>query len=341
MKHIFYILFIILFVCCNKQTKTDKIQIKRDSIVNIKNRIKEIKIDSILFSSISKPYLISDFLLIADFKAHDECIHIFNKNNFHYVKSFAYTGPGPDEITRLGYVGINEMRREIELTDLGKQEIYYYNLDSLLYNNLYTPSKKSKIIGEKLIHYYQYIDTITKMGLILTPNGTSNYSVSVGTQNTLNREFKTMPYTHPYVNNKRVYFDVSPQKEMYVECYQGQDLMSICSIDGTLKYNIYGGYDWKENQKGRKEYYRPVRIVGDKIFALYLNNAGIINHPTKGLIGNTATQFLVFDLSGDYLFTLETEYHITNFCYDESNNRLILACNDDIQFGYLSLKDIP
>lgn len=337
---IIFCLYFVFFASCKKQIGTEKIQTERNNIINVKNKIKEIKTDSILLSSISKPYLISDYLLIVDFKAYDECVHIFNKNDFHYIKSFAYAGPGPEEITRLGYVGINEMCNEIELTDLGKQQIYYYNLDSLLHYKLYTPSKKQKIIGEKLLHYYQYINITTRMGLILTPNGSSNYNVSVGTQNTLSREFKAMPYTHPYINNKRVYFDVSPKKGIYVECYQGQDLMSICSIDGTLKYNIYGGHNWKENQKGRKEYYRPVHFVGDKIFALYLNDAGIINHPAKGQIGNTATKFLVFDLSGNYLYTLETEYHITNFCYDESNNRLILACNDDIQFGYLNLKEI-
>ncbi len=340
MKNILHILLLLSLISCVQKESTEKMQTERNNIIYVKDKIKEIKIDSLLFSSLSKPYLCSDYLLIADYKAYDECVHIFDKNDFHYITSFAYTGMGPDEITRLGYVGINEAHREIELTDLGKQQIYFFNLDSVLDDKSYVSRKKSKIIGEKLLHNYQYIDNDIRMGLILTPSGTSNYSVTVGTQDIHSGKFKAMPYTHPSVNNKRVYFDVSPKEKIYVECYQGQNLMTICSINGALKYNIYGGHSWKENQQGRKEYYRQTRFVGNKIFALYLDDLGIINHPGNGPVENQATKFLVFDLTGNYLATLETGYHILTFCYDESNNRIILACNDDIQFGYLDLNEI-
>ena len=52
---------------------------------------------------------------------------------------------------------------------------------------------------------------------------------------------------------------------------------------------------------------------------------------------NPATKFLIFDLNGNHLKTLETDYHIVRFCYDEDHNRLIMSLNEDIQFAYLDL----
>ena len=43
---------------------------------------------------------------------------------------------------------------------------------------------------------------------------------------------------------------------------------------------------------------------------------------------------------GEYIKTLKVGYHITGYCYDKENHRLILDLNDDIQFGYLDLEGI-
>lgn len=52
------------------------------------------------------------------------------------------------------------------------------------------------------------------------------------------------------------------------------------------------------------------------------------------------TSLLVFNLEGDYLKTLNVGYRIMYFCYDKENNRILMALNDEIQFGYLSLEKI-
>lgn len=53
-----------------------------------------------------------------------------------------------------------------------------------------------------------------------------------------------------------------------------------------------------------------------------------------------STAFLVFDLDGNYLQTLETGYNISYFCYDNDNNRILMSLNDNIQFAYLDLDGI-
>lgn len=52
------------------------------------------------------------------------------------------------------------------------------------------------------------------------------------------------------------------------------------------------------------------------------------------------TVLMVFNLNRITLKTLETEYKLSDFCYDEDNNRLILFLNDEIQFAYLDLDGI-
>lgn len=44
----------------------------------------------------------------------------------------------------------------------------------------------------------------------------------------------------------------------------------------------------------------------------------------------------MFNLNGSYIQTLE--YGISDYCYDEKNNRIIMSLDDEnLQFAYLSL----
>ncbi len=52
------------------------------------------------------------------------------------------------------------------------------------------------------------------------------------------------------------------------------------------------------------------------------------------------TKFLVFDMNGNYIQTIETKCQILNFCYDEKNNRIIMSLDDDMQFAYLDLSGL-
>lgn len=341
MNKYIYILLVAIFWGCTENSKTKKYQYSRNNTINVKDKIKNIEIDSLTLNTSCSLYIIDKYLLIVDYKSYDYLISIFDKNKFHYITSTAYRGQGPGEITNIGYIGIDNAHRQFNVSDYGKQTVFCYNLDSVLTNPSYIPSKKLNIYGDKALEQYKYINDTTCIGLIFEPISVSDFKLSVGTQNMNTGEFKLMPYTHPNIEKKRVYFDASLKHNIYIECYTGQNLITICTLDGILKYNIYGGKNWKDNQGKRHiEYFQQVTLAGDKIIALYLNDNGYIKDPAKGIVGNLATKFLVFDLNGDYITTLETGYHICHFCYDETNNRIILNMNDDMQFGYLDLEGL-
>jgi len=101
----------------------------------------------------------------------------------------------------------------------------------------------------------------------------------------------------------------------------------------AMKYNIYGS-DWDTETHGI-DYYGYVRFCNNRIVALYSGEKSFKDgksvYPTK---------FIVFDLEGNYLKTLETGYQIIDFCFDKDNHRLIMGMDDDIQFAYLDVGEL-
>lgn len=119
---------------------------------------------------------------------------------------------------------------------------------------------------------------------------------------------------------------------IYVECYSHHDLMSICTLNGELKCNIYGDR-WDSRTSNKIHHYGFVVFCKDKIIASYSggNNFSDEYYPTK---------FLVFDLNGNYIQTIETEYRIIDFFYDKENNRLIMSLDDEMQLAFLDLNGL-
>ena len=98
-----------------------------------------------------------DYLIIGDYKSSDKLIHIFDKNDFSYLASTAYVGQGPNEITVMGHIGIDEERHCFYVSDHGKQKIYSYDIDSVFANSDYVPTVKTEMNMTRFPDKYQYI----------------------------------------------------------------------------------------------------------------------------------------------------------------------------------------
>ena len=328
-------LFLIIVFCwgCSSDT-TEKRQGKRNNIINVHDKIKEIAIEDPLIGHYSFPQVVDNYLFIQDIESTNELIHVFDKDNFKYITSTALKGQGPGEIARIGYVVEDKTNRKFYVTDHGKNKIYSYDLDSAITDPAYMPVEKMKM-DEKLSPWdYLYINDTLSIGVIVEPIGSSDFRPTVGRFNMKTGEIKHMSYTtHPDVKKKRICFGISMEQGMYVECYVPHDLMTICSLDGELKYNIYGP-DWDTETHGI-DHYGSVEFCNDKIVALYSGEKGF-----KDGRSTRPTKFIIFDLEGNYLKTLETGYQIIGFCYDKDNHRIIMSMDDDIQFGYLDVGEL-
>jgi hypothetical protein len=212
-------------------------------------------------------------------------------------------------------------------------KVFGYQLDSVLRNPRgYLPQEKANLAEGRFPAYYHYISDTLSVGSVVEPVGNSDFKQAAGKWNMLTGSIEAMPYEHPEVKKPRIDVAASPEHGLYATCYLYHDLMTICTLDGELKYNIYGP-KWDTEVTNRYMYYAQVHFCGDKIIASY--GDGIERKPP----GTYATQFLVFDLDGNYLQTLETGYKTISFCHDKENNRLILTLNDEPQAASLNLDE--
>jgi hypothetical protein len=282
-----------------------------------------------------------DYLIISDYKSPDEIIHLFDKNTFRYLASTAPRGQGPGEIVELGHIAIDEANHIFQVIDYGKYQVFGYHPDSVLANPHYIPEVKMKMNERMFPNRYHYIHDTLCIGTIIEPVGNSDFKPAVGKWNMLTGEIELMKYEHPEIKKKRISFAASMEHGIYVECYNHHDLMTICTLDGELKYNIYGRR-WDSQVSNRMLYYGyGVGFCGDRIVALYAGDKNfIIDDETGKVAGTNPSKLLVFDLQGNYIRTLETGCNLNYFCYDKENNRLILTMNDDIQVGYLDLNEV-
>jgi hypothetical protein len=337
MKNILYALFLLL-ACysCTHQSEHAKTQQKRDNIVDVKQFIKEIAIEDVLINGGAWPCLIDDYLFIKDHRSIKH-IHIFDKNNFNYINSFADRGQGPGEIAGIGHIAWDKVNRLLYVSDHGKQRIFSYPLDSVLTKDSYIPDIKMKLDDNLFPSRYHYINDTLSIGVMIEPVGNSDFKPAIGKWNMATGEIKRMQHEHPDIEKKRIVFDVSVDNGMYAECYCNRDLMTLCDLDGNLKYNIYGP-GWSNPESRRITYYGDASFCGNRIIVLFSGKNSFSKETGTRFI--FPTKFLVFDLDGNYLQTLETGFPIIKFCYDSENNRMIMSLDDEMQFAYLDLDEI-
>ncbi|HEX2921057.1 MAG TPA: hypothetical protein VHO50_07825 [Bacteroidales bacterium] len=133
---------------------------------------------------------------------------------------------------------------------------------------------------------------------------------------------RILGYRHPKAIEKKTYasFALSSTHNIYVECHSRCDLMTICNLEGDLKYNIYGP-GWFDSDQDKNSYFFEVHTFGNKIIASYIGSIGLV---MKGNIeGAAPSKLIVFDNEGNYLKTIETGFEFEQFCIDEENNRII------------------
>lgn len=335
MNKLLFLLSIFSFWSCH-HNPTEKHQKNRGKVIDIHNKIKKINLDGVLFNEYSDVYLLNDYLLICDFKSYDNQIYLFGKNKFDYITSTAPLGQGPGEIANIGRIAIDETNRSFYVNDHGKQKIFSYHLDSVLTNPDYMPEIKMRMDETEFPRSYKYINDTLSIGIIIKPTGNYGFNQYSARWNMNTGEIHPMPDLHPEIKTKRYNLAVSMKNGICVESYQRHDLLTIRTLSGELKYDIYGPH-WELSTKKKIKYFGDVIFCKDKILVLYSGTDAFTKNQHGDPVSVCPEKFMLFDLNGEYLKTLDVGYQIAHFCYDESNNRLILSMNDEIQFGYLEL----
>ena len=330
MKHIIYfVLFVSFMSSCFKNSNIEKKQDHSANIIDVKELVKEIVIDTPLIGGWARPFIVNDYLLISDSQSEEKLIYVFDKNNFSYLMGVGDVGEGPNEITNMGVIVPNEEHHRFFVPDYGKLKILSYNVDSILKNPFYRPELKGDMKELQFPDRFVYVNDTFCIARSIVVGESKYFQQSLVKWNMLTGDMELLVEGHPKIERKRSQFAVSLKHNLIVDCYAHHDLMTIYDLDGNLKYNIYGPY-WDDKTSNDMVYYDAVVICKDRIVAAY---AGGRNWDDEGF----PNCFQVYDFDGNYIKTLNIGRKICNFCYDQELNRLIMVLNDEIQFAYLNL----
>ena len=330
-------LFIIACKSNNKE-KIEKFQKHRDNIINVEGKIINIKTE-ILFGNCFL-YIIDDILIVAEGPSRvDKGIHLFDKNTFKYITSTAIMGKGPGEVTSPGRIGVDRKNRVLWVQDHGKLVMWKFPLDSILNNEMYKPTKKIDLHNDLFLERFGLLNDSIALGKAVHVLSKSSFDMAMAKLNLNTNVTEVYGYEHPEAVGKRSnsQFKLSVENNFYVNCYGYCDLMTICDLDGKLKYNIYGP-GWLNNKDNKNHYFSGVDLFNNNIIATYNGDVGMGLDEYKRLISNFPTKFLVFDMDGNYKETIETGHEIYYFCVDEENKRVIVYFDGrENPLGYFNL----
>ena len=322
---------------CKQHSESVKHYDALSNIKNVKEHIHEISTGDIAISDFGKPFILNDYLIISDYKSFDKLIYVFDKNTFTYLANVGDRGQGPSEIANMGSIIPDEKNNAFYVFDHGHQLLYDCPMDSVLSNPNYDPKKKADIDPSEFPFKMQYVNDTLAYALYMHVLNPGDYTPMVGKWNKQTGKTDFMEYKgHPEIERKQVSFAASTEHNLYAEVYWYHDLITLCTLDGKLKYTLYGT-KWDNRKSSDNGYSTEVAFCKDKLIADYLGGPRFVK---SNQITEDPTRLIVFDLEGNYLTTLEIGYAILSFCYDKDNNRLIFVFNDEIQFGYLDLDGI-
>lgn len=341
MKNIFYIICFPLLLTAGCKTagddKPEKFQKQRNNIVDVSDKITDIN-PEILFGN-SVLYIIDDILIVNEVSPKGEKgIHLFDKNNFKYIKSIGFIGRGPGEIAGLGGIGIDRKNRILWVQDHGNRVMWKFPLDCVLKNDNFKPVIKQELNYDSFIERFGFLNDSIVLGVAVQILPDYSFVKAMSKLNLNNNAIEKYGYVHPGAagKNSSSVFAMSVENNIYVNCYYYNDLITICDLNGNLKYNVYGP-EGMNNKDNKKNYYFGVDFIGSDIIASYIGDVGIVTDE-NGPKGNTPSEFIVFDKNGNYKKTIETGSKFTYFCVDEENKRIITYFNNRIEaLGYFNI----
>jgi len=345
MKHtnlLIYLLLLVLIIGCkgNRETSTEKFQKHRDKIINVKDKITDIKTD-VLFG-ISNLNILDDMLIVSEIKpGGDQGIHLFNKNTFEYIASAGIAGRGPGEITRQGTIAVDNKNKILWVSDYGKMVLWKFPIDSILNNSMFLPTEKIDLGRDLFVERYGFLNDSTVLGKAVRVLSSNKFDMVTAKRNLKTNLTEVFGYEHADAVGKKSnsYFKLSVKNGIYVNCYVFCDLMTICDLEGNLRHNIYGP-DALDNRKNKNAYFHGVDIFDNHIIASYIGGDDIRYDEFNRPEGNLPSKFLLFDLDGNYQETIETGSGFEFFCVDEENHRVIAYFADrENPLGYFSLSN--
>lgn len=331
MKHILPLILIVILWGCSHSSGVDKHLHHSNNVMNVKELVKEIAVDTPFIGGLARPYIFGKYFILTDPQSKDNQIFIFDKKNFSYITSIGSFGEGPDEITSLGELIPDEKHHRLYVADYGKMQILGYDLNSISLTTNCLPEYETEIDKITTPVMYSYVNDTLCYACCMTAEPGKYFQESLITWNMKTGDIHPLISGHPEVERQRFRYAVSLENDLIAVGYDHHDLLATYDLKGNLKHYIYGPNWDNTTSNAMIYYYGSIVICNNRIIVGYSGE----KNPDMGQIH--ITQLLVYDLDGNYVKTLKVDYNIVLFCYDLEYNRIIMILDDEIQFAYLNL----
>ncbi len=342
-------ILLVLSGCRKDNNGTDIFQDERNVLIDVENNIEDIaNMEPVKYCAEIK--IIDNLLLIKDVYATVKGIYIYDKNTFKHITNTGYIGKGPGELGVLGAIVPLIHKDAFLITDFAKRVIYKFNMNEMLEDSTYLPVKIGNLdkIKPGIGSDYDFCwklksvnDTIF-MGTGVRIRKSRIDEKFLASYNILSKNIKKFsnsksPIKNP--NRLKTFFsyDISLKNELIVKAYSHSDLISFYDLNGNILYNIYGP-EWNKNKSNKKIYFGSITITNKYIIASYTGENKFYFDDFKRPHYSWPTKFIIFDLKGKYIATIDTKHRMTAWCVDEENKRVIAYFDDsDIEFGYFNI----
>ena len=282
----------------------DKYQQHSGNVIDVKDLVKEIVIDTPLIGGFARPYILGEYLILTDPQSEENQISIFDKKDFSYIAGTGHMGEGPNEITRLGEIILNEKRRRFYVADYGKMKTLEYELDSVLLNPNYLPIHKTEINRIATPVMFSFFNDTLCYACSMTAEPGKHFQESLVTWNMETGDMDLLITGHPKIERQRIRYAVSLEHNLIAVSYDYHDLLVTYDLQGNLKHNVYGP-NWNDaTSNAMIYYYGSIVICNNRIVVGYSGE----RNPEMGQIH--VRNLLVYDLEGNYIKTLKIGYNI-------------------------------
>lgn len=315
---------------CNKDYRTKTFNPDK-RIVSFKERIKDIPFSEIV--QVGGIGITDSVIIVEDCSGfNDRVFYLLNKRDFRLIARSLKLGKGPGEISRAGYFNADRMKEKLYLNDHGKNVVWEIPIDSMISNPEYLPSQNLRRNPQLLLQEYYPLNDSIMLGIAMHPLSPSTFEIKTAKWNVKKNTIIEFGYEH--TNAQGIYLStmnlgISLKHCCYFKAHYWIDLLTICNLDGTLKFNIYGP-DWGKNDRlGSSIYFfGGVKPYHDFVLAAYVGGNATITDENKREKGNSPSKLLVFTPEGDYIATIDLGINFTKFTVDEENNRIILGTSE-------------
>lgn len=344
----FLLIFLIISPGCKKENSLyEKHPDFSKNVIDVSQEVKELKTDLLLGQSMLK--ITGNYLLVCDIFSLDEGFHFYNKKTLKYVGSGGRKGQGPGEI--ISYNNVEIIPNEIDdntffVFDYSQITLYKYHIDSLLHNKQYLPYKVIDFRIKSILNNFSVINDSIFIGIGSYTTSNSSFIDGIVKLNINTNTMEEFGYQHPKIKefggrSTHSFFGGSKDKNRYVQGYYNYDLITICDIDGNLVSNVYGT-QWKgeKEMKFKNSYFGKIGLYHKYIVVNYTGHNRLVIDEHKRPSAAFPKKFLIFDLEGNYLKTLDIGEEIRFFCLDEENNRLFLSPINRNGLSYLDLNGL-